>query len=201
MKILIVSINFYPSIGGIEILTENLAREFIKLGHNVTIITNTPDNKNKIFPFQVLRNPNKKEVIAAYRRCDVFVHQSISLKYVWPLFVLKRPFFIVYHQVGWEKGIKGKIKKLFSYFAHNICVSQTTAKGYGLRNYNVIYNSYNDSVFKYTNYGDRKDIVFVGRLNKDKGVYLLIKAFNKLKDETHSIVQLNFVGDSNEKKT
>lgn len=199
MNILMVSINFYPSIGGIEIVTENLAKEFIKMGHQVTVITNTPDDKSRTFPFTVLRNPSKKETFKAYKECDVYVHQAISLKYVWPLFLLRKPFFIVYHQVGWEPGFKGRIKKVFSRFAHNICVSETTAKGYGLRKYDVIYNAYNDKVFKQVNFGERKDIAFVGRLNRDKGAYLLIEAFNDFKERTHSDYELNLIGDSNER--
>ena len=194
-----VSINFYPSIGGIEIITENLANEFVKMGHQVTVITNTPDDNSRTFPFTVLRNPSKRETFKAYKKCDVYVHQAISLKYVWPLFILRKPFFIVYHQVGWEPGIKGKIKKLFSYFAHNICVSKTTAKGYGLKKFDVIYNAYNNEVFKQTNFGERKDIVFVGRLNREKGVYLLIDAFNEFKERTNSDYKLDLVGDSNER--
>lgn len=194
-----VSINFYPSIGGIEIITENLANEFVKMGHQVTVITNTPDDNSRTFPFTVLRNPSKRETFKAYKKCDVYVHQAISLKYVWPLFILRKPFFIVYHQVGWEPGIKGKIKKLFSYFAHNICVSETTAKGYGLKKFDVIYNAYNNEVFKQTNFGERKDIVFVGRLNREKGVYLLIDAFNEFKERTNSDYKLDLVGDSNER--
>ena len=199
MNILMVSINFYPSIGGIEIITENLANEFVKMGHQVTVITNTPDDKSRAFPFKVLRNPSKRETFKAYKKCDVFVHQAISLKYVWPLFILRKPFFIVYHQVGWEPGIKGKIKKLFSHIAHNICVSETTARGYGLKKYDVIYNAYNNEVFKQTNFNERKDIVFVGRLNRDKGAYLLIEAFNEFKEKTNSDYKLDFVGDSNER--
>lgn len=200
MNILMVSINFYPSIGGIEIVTENLAKEFIKMGHQVTVITNTPEDKSRTFPFTVLRNPSKKETFKAYKECDVYVHQAISLKYVWPLFLLRKPFFIVYHQVGWEPGIKGRIKKMFSYFAHNICVSETTAKGYGLKKYDVIYNAYNDNVFKQVNFCERKNIAFVGRLNRDKGAYLLIEAFNDFKERTHSDYELNLIGDSEERK-
>ena len=194
-----VSINFYPSVGGIEIVTENLANEFVGLGHEVTVITNTPDDATRSFSYKVLRNPGVKETFHAYKKCDVFLHQAISLKYVWPLLLLKKPFYVVYHQVGWENGIKGKIKRLFSYFAHNICVSETTAKGYALKKYNVIYNAYNDKIFKRTNFGERKDIVFVGRLNRDKGAYLLIDAFNEFKKRTGSDYKLDMVGDSMER--
>lgn len=196
-----VSINFYPSIGGIETITENLANEFIRKGHKVTIITRTPANSTiKSFPFKVLRNPSYTALYKAYKQCDAYIHQSISLKYVWPLLLTKKPFFIVYHQVGWEKGIKGKIKRVASLFAHNICVSNTTAKSYNLKNYNIIYNAYNDNIFKCTNNSNaRQDITFVGRLNKDKGIYLLIDAFNDFKQKIKSNYHLNIIGDSPER--
>lgn len=200
MNILIVSINFYPSVGGIEILTENLALEFSKMGHHVVVVTNTPDYGEKKFPFEILRCPDKITLFKEYKNCDVFIHQSISLKYVWPLFLMRKPFYIVYHQVGWELGLKGKIKKIFSHFAHNICVSKTTAIGYKLKKYDIIYNAYDDSIFKCLKYSERKDIAFVGRLNKDKGAYLLIDAFNDFKERTNSDYKLDMIGDSDERK-
>ena len=199
MNILMVSINFYPSIGGIELITENLSYAFTKQGHSVTIITNTPDDNTKKFPFKVLRKPNICTTYNEYKKCDVFVHQSISLKYIWPIFLIKRTFFIVYHQVGWENGIKGLIKRKMSKYAHNICVSKTVAKGYDLKNYSIIYNAYDDKIFKRTNNAYRKDIAFVGRLNKDKGAYLLIDSFNEFKDKTGSNYKLKFIGDSSER--
>lgn len=194
-----VSINFYPSVGGIEIVTENLAHEFVRLGHKITVITNTPDDGSRVFPFKVIRNPGIKETLNVYKKCDVFIHQAISLKYVWPLFLIRKPFYIVYHQVGWENGIKGRLKKIFSQFAHNICVSETTAKGYALKKYDVIYNAFDDKIYKRTNFEQRKDIVFVGRLNRDKGAYLLIEAFNEFKRKTGSDYKLDLVGDSQER--
>lgn len=194
-----VSINFYPSIGGIEVMTENLAREFTLMGHKVTIITNTLDADSRSFPFNVLRCPKKKKLFDEYRRCDVYVHQSVSLKYIWPLLLIRKTFFIVYHQVGWERGFKGIIKSIISHFSHNICVSKTTAKGYHLKKYDVIYNAYNDNIFKLGNDKRRKDILFVGRLNKDKGAYLLIEAFNDFKQNNSNECQLNMIGDSSER--
>lgn len=199
MNILIVCINFYPSIGGLETITEILSKEFVRKGHEVTIITNTPDNHTKEFPFTILRNPSFLEVIKAYLKCDVFVHQVMSLKYIWPLFLYRKPWFVVYHQVNWEYGIKGKIKKMMSTFSNNICVSKTTALGYGLRRYTIINNAYNDSIFKNLNLQERRDIAFVGRLSRYKGLYLLIDAFNMFKANTNSDCKLNIIGDSRER--
>lgn len=42
MNILMTSVFFYPHIGGIETVTEYLADEFVRLGHDVTVVTTTP---------------------------------------------------------------------------------------------------------------------------------------------------------------
>ena len=197
-----MSINFYPSVGGIEIITENLANEFVRKGHGVTVVTNTPVGKcgEKAYLFKLLRNPSLRDLFREYRKCDVYVHQAISLKYMWPLFLLRKPFFIVYHQVGWQQGIKGLLKKAASILGHHICVSNTVAKGYKLKSYDVVYNAYDNEVFKTVNEECRADIIFVGRLSKDKGVYLLIDAFNEFKRKTSSDYHLNIIGDSPERK-
>lgn len=201
MNILMTSEFFYPHIGGLETITESLADEFTRMGHSVKVVTSTCEVGNKTFPFDVFRNPSIQEMWSAYKWCDVFVHQQISLKRLWPSLLLKKkPWFIVYHQVGWQSGYKGIIKSIVSKFAHNICVSNTTAKGYKLKSYKLIYNAYNDDIFKLTNHGERKNIVFVGRLCKDKGGYLLIEAFNIFKEKTGSDYVLNIIGDSNERK-
>ena len=109
------SIYFYPHIGGIETVTEFLASEFSRMGHNVKVVTTSPcdnEHKDKTFNFEIIRQPKAKELLAAYTWCDVFVHQGISLKWVWPLLIRRRPWFIVYHQGGYQPGILGKLKKL-----------------------------------------------------------------------------------------
>lgn len=199
MNILMTSEFFYPHIGGLESITESLADEFTRMGHNVKIVTSTTEIGDKIFPYDVIRNPSLKNMWDSYRWCDVFVHQQLSLKRIWPLFFKRKPWFVVYHQVGWSTGYKGLIKSFISRFPHNICVSETTAKGYQLKQCDVIYNAYNDDVYKQSNFQVRKNIAFVGRLTKAKGVYLLIDAFNEFKEKTRVDYVLNIIGDSHER--
>lgn len=193
-----VSIPFYPHCGGLETATMNLSLELCRKGHNVKVITHTPSIEKDEFPFEVLRNPSFGEVFKAYKWCDIFCHQQISLKYVWPIFLLRKPWFVVYHQVFYQKGILGKIKKMFSHLSCNIAVSKTTAKGYGLKNPFVIYNTYNDNIFKTTNETTRRDFLFVGRMITGKGVYVLLEAFAKFKEKTASDYKLIYIGDGPE---
>lgn len=191
---------FYPHIGGLESITESLADEFVNMGHSVIVITNTIEKGNKVFPYIILRNPSIKELWKAYIWCDIFVHQQLSLKRIWPLFLKRKPWIVTYHQVGWQSGILGIIKYLISKLStYNVCVSQTTANGYRLKNYEIIYNAYNDTAFKKTCSNERKNIAFVGRLIKGKGLFLLIEAFNKFKEKTGSDYKLSIIGEGKDK--
>lgn len=58
MKILIVTHYFYPHIGGIEIVAYNQAKELVKKGHQVTIVTskiNNEKNNEKIEGIKIIR--------------------------------------------------------------------------------------------------------------------------------------------------
>lgn len=203
MNILMASVHFYPSIGGIEIVTENLAKEFTVLGHKVTVVTTTPisPSDHKDFTFTVLRNPSMYELFLHYQKCDIFIHQGISLKWVWPLFFKHKPWVIVYHQVHYPKNILGHIKKICSHFSHAIAVSQTSAKGHNLKKAKVIYNAYDDNIFHTYNFNTkRKNFVFVGRISKEKGCYVLLNAFAKYKKYSNNDSQLTLIGDGNEKE-
>lgn len=201
MKILMTSEFFYPHIGGIETVTEYLADEFSRMGHEVKIVTTTQETGDRVFSYEVLRKPSVKQLWRAYNWCDVFVHQGISLKRVWPLLIKKKPWFVIYHQVYFQSGIKGRIKKFLSYFAHNIAVSKTTYKGYGLSSGVVIYNSYSSKNFKSLNFtSKRTGIIFVGKLSKEKGVYVLLDAFEKMKKTKGINEKLILVGDGPQRK-
>ena len=202
MNILITSYFFKPHIGGIETITENLANEFVRMGHKVIIITKTPleNNIEFDFPYQVLREPSPKQIIKAYKWCDIFVHSGISLKWVWPLFFKKKPWVVIYHQVYYQKGWKGYLKRICSNFSHNIAVSNTTKNGYNLKKAIVIHNSYNHSIFKNENKLGRKNFVFVGAITYDKGCHILLDAFNEFKINTYSDYKLIIIGEGKDKQ-
>jgi glycosyltransferase involved in cell wall biosynthesis len=101
------SVGFYPNIGGIESVTEYLADEFVRLGHEVKIITRTADDGSKTFPYEVIRKPKAKQLWNAYRWCDVFVHQAISLYWLWPALSFRKPWFVVYHQSRYPSTLRG----------------------------------------------------------------------------------------------
>jgi glycogen synthase len=185
MKILLWSCSFYPSIGGIETVTEILAREFAGLGHEVTVLTRTvtTEPEPEHFPFKVVRKPSALHLLRLVAHCDVFVHSHLSLKVAFPLLLFRRPWLVAYHTWYPNTGLRGWLRPLVSRFALNVACSRAVAE-YTDSECLVIPNAYDDRTFRKIPESKRdRELVFVGRLIRDKGVHVLLDALSLLADE------------------
>jgi glycogen synthase len=182
VRILLWSCAFYPSIGGIETMTELLAREFVANGHQVTVITRTEEQptESSDFPFKVVRNPSRMQLMRLVADCDVYVHNHLSLKVAFPLLVFRRPWLVVYHTWYPNSGIRGRLRPLASHFALNVACSEAVAQ-YTDPRCVVIPNAYDHRIFRILpGLRRERELVFVGRLIRDKGVHLLLDALSLL---------------------
>jgi len=85
LKILLYSPVFAPSVGGVETITDTLARNLIKAGHQVTVVTETPlrgARQNDCYPFAVVRHPPGSKRLALARSHDIVHSNSASLAMV-----------------------------------------------------------------------------------------------------------------------
>ncbi|MDQ2825219.1 MAG: glycosyltransferase family 4 protein [Verrucomicrobiota bacterium] len=199
MKILLGSHHFYPSIGGIETASDLLAREFVKLGHEVRVITQTKDGND--FPFRVIRRSGPFNLLQHVAWCDVFIQNNISLRTLWPLLFARRPLFIAHQtwitdasgRIGWQHRLKLFVLR----FAKSFAISDAIAEQLPMPSVKVG-NPYNDQVFKDFHFGDRtRDLIYIGRLVSDKGVDVLINALSILRES--GIAQLTVAGDGPER--
>ena len=197
MKILLGSHHFFPSTGGIETVSDLLAREFAELGHEVRVITQTEGGGNFLFP--VIRQPGILELVRQIQWCDVFLQNNISLRTLWPLLMVRRPLCIAHQtwitnadgSAGWQH----RLKRFVLRFAKSIAISDAIAKQLPSTSVRVG-NPYNDDVFKDLQAGDRaKELIFVGRLVSDKGVDLLLEAMAGLDSKP----RLTIAGDGPER--
>ena len=214
MKILILSRSFYPSLGGSETNAEILAREFHHLGHKVKIITQTIgsdlDVNGLIFPFEVIRIPKLGQMISLIKWCDVYLHNGISLRGLWPLILFRRPW-VVRHQV-WLRTMDGSITKTggnsnsltvkfkhwITQFATSISISESIADHLQSPS-TVIPNPYRDNLFRIIpDINKTKELVFLGRLVSEKGVEMLLQALAQLADSGLR-TKLTIVGDGPDK--
>lgn len=184
MNILIYSRPFYPDIGGIETLVNILANEFTRLGHDVTIVTQTPAKDADDFPFAVVRRPGPMEFLELVRSCDVYFQPNISLRGLWPLAVVRRPW-VASHNTWYARANgrlapQDRLKLFLARFATGISISDAVAEHITAAS-RVIPNTY-ERVFRLLPGLKRtKDIVFAGRLVSDKGVDVLLDALKLLK--------------------
>ena len=189
MKILISSTYFYPSLGGSETNAEILAREFVKLDHQVKLTTQTPgtscDANGKPFPFEVIRQPNPHQLLGLMRWCDVCLQNGIILKQLWALWLTKTPW-VIRHQTWILRPQENttwltQLKLLSIKLATSISISKTIAQHLHHPS-TIIPNPYRDEQFRLMPEIERtKEFVFLGRLVSDKGVDLLLQAVANLK--------------------
>ena len=112
MKILLYSSVFFPSLGGIETITATLAENLTLLGHECIVITETPNNDDQLFDYEVVRQPTWKQRLALTRECDI-VHSNGASVAIYPCARLSNKPFVWTHNgyqvscvdgLGWVDG-------------------------------------------------------------------------------------------------
>ncbi len=203
MKILFYSPAFLPNVGGLELNVANLAARMAKAGHEIVVVTRTAGRGADDFPFRVVRQPPPLELLRWTRWCDVFYQANISLRGLWPLLLVRRPWVVSHHSwycrteghIAWQDRLK---RYLLRFAAASISVSQAIADDLATPSV-VIPNPYRDDLFRLLpGVARTEDLVFVGRLVSDKGVDVLLDALALLAQESLR-PQLTVVGDGPER--
>lgn len=200
MRILFYTSVFAPSVGGIETLTETLCRQFVRLGHQVVVVTISPGTAD--VPFEVVRRPRWTEFCKLLSWCDVFVQANVSLRIAWTFVVA--PHKIIYqHNATYQRddgtrSIPDRIKTVIAHAAPGIANSTFTSQRTGAGN--VILNAYDDELFGSAPHWTKKDrdLVFLGRLVSQKGCDTLIDALASLAVKGRRVC-LTVIGDGPER--
>lgn len=176
MRFLVVSYAFLPQLGGQETATLALAEELARRGHQVDVVTATPDGAKPDLPFAVHHRPRPWLLLALHRRADAVIHNGLSLRFFWPLLIHRRPWLAIH--IGEFRA--GTLRSWAIGRAVNIAISQAVADTIPAPSI-VIPNAYRESVFTSRNGGVRQYAFgFVGRLVSDKGCDNLLQALGLL---------------------
>ncbi len=184
MKILISSHAFAPSLGGIETVSALLVQEFIAMGHEVAVVTQTPGNNSGTI--KIARQPSAIELIGLTNWCDVLWQNNLSLRTLWPALLMRKPV-VVTHQGSYCDRPRGidlvqRIKHATVNRLTSVAISEYVASCFKTRS-TVIPNPYDARTFNVRSTSTpRADLVFVGRLVSEKGVDILLEALARMHD-------------------
>jgi glycosyltransferase involved in cell wall biosynthesis len=191
MKLLVCSWGYYPAIGGIEATSRLLAVEFARRGHEVRLVTHAPGDSPSEPEFELLRRPSRRRLLGLVRWCDIYFHNNPSLRYAWPLSLVRRPW-VVAHQT-WLPESGARFKRWLLRSATSVSISRAIASHLPFPS-SVIPNPYDDEIFRVVPGISRdRDLIFVGRLGADKGADLLLGALAMLKGSGRA-TRLTLVG-------
>lgn len=198
MKLLFYSPRFYPLVGGLEKVVAAWGNELVKMGVEVVLITNTPNSEPERFGFKVYRRPSFRETVRLMRAADMVVQFNVALKGL-PVWLLSgKPLVFSHHTLLYEPGTRAPINQWLKRWVsdhlarQNICCSQYIARQF--KKAVVVHSPYDAAVFKNEYLERRKNsLVFAGRLVRDKGVDILLKAVSLL--DPSSFTGLVIAGD------
>jgi glycogen synthase len=186
LKILISSHAFAPSIGGIETVSELLANEFVRLGHSVVVVTQTAAGSDEKFNFPILRRPSLPELGKAIKWCDLFWQNNLTLRTLWPAWLLRKPV-VITHQGSYCRRPSGidlvqRLKHRIVRHTTSVAISRVVAACFATDS-TLIHNPYDARIFSAGPAREERsfDLIFLGRLVSEKGLDLLLEAIATLR--------------------
>ena len=198
MKILISSHAFAPNIGGIETVSGLLAAEFVRLGHAVTVVTQTPHDQSEDPGYHILRQPSIPQLFRAIKWCDIFWQNNLSVRTLWPALFARKPL-VVTHQGSYCRRPSGidlvqRIKHAIVRRTTSVAISRAVAACFETDSA-VIPNPYDGRIFVRLPHEQERpsDLIFIGRLVTEKGIDLLLEALARLR-ERNLFPRLTIVG-------
>lgn len=199
-KIVIYCSTFYPNVGGLEYVMHALAKAWQEKGKKVEVHTLTSLQQANEIALTVIRNTSIRKLWQSVAKADIFVEANISLKTVLVGLCFRSRWWVVHHvHYQHQQTITGRLKNWLTKFAKNISVSEFVANQLKGKSW-VISNCYNANIFTLNPSIQRlpHQLIFVGRLVSDKGVFQLLDAFVSALKKYPSL-QLSIIGDGPEK--
>lgn len=99
MKILYYTAQFYPSLGGVETNTMDLATAFWEAGHELVLATETPTDGAEPFPFPVVRNPGKGYLLRLLADADIVFMNGHRFDFLLAAIMLRKEIVMIYRDV------------------------------------------------------------------------------------------------------
>jgi glycosyltransferase involved in cell wall biosynthesis len=196
LKILLVSHQYYPVLGGVPEITRLLALGFRELNYAVRLITATESTGEESDLFEVYRRPSPWRLLKLYGWADYVVMVGPSIRSGWPALLTGKPC-LVSHHAGMPMG---RLQWALVKKSKNVACSHFLAEKIGHATVGIA-NPYDGSVF----YLDRsipkeRDFIYVGRLSHEKGVDLMLLGLAELRKQG-MVFKATIVGGGKEEQS
>ncbi|MDB5878544.1 MAG: hypothetical protein JWQ41_1958 [Variovorax sp.] len=208
MKVALLSYAYAPGVGGIETVSQLLVDGLRARGHDVRVVTNTLAADGGDADTRVLRRPSNSVLFSTLRWADVVVQSNVSLGLSWPLVtgLLSRPWIVVNHtpisRPSGERTWRDRLKLVSLGRARVYAVSEYL-RSVTLPSSRVIRNPYDAKSFHLADGSNAavrdRELLFVGRVVRAKGLDVLIEALALLKAEGLT-PKLSVAGDGDERQ-
>jgi glycosyltransferase involved in cell wall biosynthesis len=204
VKILVTSYHYDPSVGGIETVSKLMVAAFREAGHEVVVVTSTPDPGDECSsPAKVVRRPSLGELWKLAGWADVVWQNNIALTYLWVFKLRRVPVAVTLACAVFPDLPRKNFRQRLKYICLKSCrvfsISDYVVEGTTLR-HEKIGNPFDESIPSVTKgVPKEKDIVFIGRLVSDKGVDVLLDALARLQKRALSPT-CTIIGDGPEKE-
>ncbi len=165
-----------------ETVTRLLAEAFSEAGHPATIVTRERDTQESATHPQVVRRPSVRCLLRLYRRADAVIVQGMALCLGWPLLLRHRCALIVHHgpSARKESAVTRRLRVALGSRARHATVSRAMVRQLPWPIEEVLPNPYDAALFSPDTRARTRDVVFVGRLIREKGAHVLIEALGIL---------------------
>lgn len=208
LKILLISHNFSPFVGGIESISKVFAEHFTAKEHEVHLLTWTRDSEKNTenYPYKVVRNPGIRTLFKEHNWADFVFENNPSLRLSWPAIFFRKPSIISLQtwvaQINGKIELQDKLKLQWLKRADRVIACSKAIQKKCFPESIIIPNPYKDNNFRIrTSVLRNKEFVFLGRMFSDKGGKLAIEAFKRVvqNENSNSDIRLTMIGDGPEK--
>jgi glycosyltransferase involved in cell wall biosynthesis len=189
---------FFPRIGGVELIADTLARSLSELSCSVALVT--PEQAGEFndgdLPYRVARYNNILQLATALRSADVVISFGAIASVLFMCRIFSKRTIVVHQIMPSKVGRLGKckwfLKSLLLTSAAQVACSKALARRIGGSDVRVVPNPLRwDFDVDLDSRSARRGVLFCGRLVKEKGAELLLRAFLHLPSDQ----VLTIVGD------
>lgn len=181
--------------GGLASMARLTAKVLAENGFIVDILTRVDDGLFKCPNVKIHRCPSLLQSLKSILHADYVICEGAIFRLCWPLMFVPKKSMVVKHGVRNSSSV---FRRIIEYWLSLNCkwtaVSEFVAEKEFIKS-TVVPNAYDPAVFRPFNAAKRdKDLIFVGSLTEEKGVFVLLEAVEKLLKAGKQINWLTLVG-------